>query len=69
MCGAHFREDCLVFEDAPSGVSSAKQAGAFVVAVPEAFAEGDEEAEAVFRTADRRLSSLEALQDRGRGAS
>ncbi|CAE7483222.1 ADK, partial [Symbiodinium sp. CCMP2456] len=54
---------CLVFEDAPAGVQAAKAAGCFTVAVPEAWMEGDAQAEAVFATADLRLKSLEDVAE------
>ena len=33
--------ECVVFEDAPSGICSAKAAGCFTIAVPESWMVGD----------------------------
>lgn len=49
--------DCLVFEDSPFGVTAAKAAGMYAVAVPDP-AMPDEK----FRHADHRLLSLEAFK-------
>ena len=47
-------ENCVVFEDAPSGVLSGKAAGIRVVAVPNRFVKGDK----VFEKADEVFESL-----------
>ena len=48
--------DCLVFEDSPFGITAAKAAGMYAVAVPDP-AMPDEK----FTHADRRLQSLETF--------
>ena len=53
--------DCVVFEDAPAGIYSAKAAGCFTIAVPETWMLGDSAAEEAFAHADFRLKSLESL--------
>ncbi|CAK9096571.1 DNA replication licensing factor mcm5 [Durusdinium trenchii] len=55
--------ECVVFEDAPSGICSAKAAGCFTIAVPESWMVGDAAAEEVFASADLRLPSLESLHE------
>eukprot|EP00929_Paragymnodinium_shiwhaense_P084196 TRINITY_DN45004_c0_g1_i1.p1 TRINITY_DN45004_c0_g1~~TRINITY_DN45004_c0_g1_i1.p1 ORF type:complete len:636 (-),score=134.50 TRINITY_DN45004_c0_g1_i1:63-1970(-) len=55
--------ECLVFEDAPSGIEAALASGAYTVAVPESWVEGDAEAERAFAAADLRLSSLADFED------
>ncbi len=47
-------EDCVVFEDAPSGVLAGKNAGMKVVAVPSPYVKGDE----AFQKADVVVDSL-----------
>ncbi|NDY97063.1 hexitol phosphatase HxpB [Wenzhouxiangella limi] len=47
-------EHCLVFEDAPAGVSAARSAGMHVIAVPSVF----DPADAAFEQADQVLGSL-----------
>ncbi|MFP4208376.1 MAG: hexitol phosphatase HxpB [Wenzhouxiangella sp.] len=47
-------ETCLVFEDAPAGVTAARRAGMRVIAVPSVF----DPAEPAFRQADQVLESL-----------
>ena len=54
--------DCLVFEDSPFGVTAAKAAGMFAVAVPDPAMP-----DAKFRHADRRLPSLEAFEPQAWG--
>lgn len=48
--------DCLVFEDSPFGISAAKAAGMYAVAIPDPAMADDK-----FLHADRRLHSLEAV--------
>ena len=48
-------EDCLVFEDAPAGVTAARRAGMRVIAVPSVF----DPADPAFELADQVLGSLE----------
>lgn len=48
--------DCLVFEDSPFGISAAKAAGMYAVAIPDPAMSEDK-----FRHADHRLLSLEAF--------
>lgn len=50
--------DCIVFEDAPSGVRSAKAAGAAVVAIPGTYAAAE------LREADALITSLRQVQVR-----
>ena len=56
-------KSCLVLEDAVAGVQAAKAAGCFTAVIPEAWMEGDADAELVFDTADLRLKSLEDFGD------
>ena len=54
--------DCLVFEDSPFGVTAAKAAGMFAVAVPDPAMP-----DAKFTHADCRLPSLEAFEPQAWG--
>ena len=49
--------ECAVFEDAPSGILSGKNAGMKIVAIPSQFVKGDE----VFKKADLVLDSLKDI--------
>ncbi|OGD96567.1 hypothetical protein A3H87_02010 [Candidatus Curtissbacteria bacterium RIFCSPLOWO2_02_FULL_42_37] len=49
--------ECVVFEDAPSGVLSGKNAGTKVIAIPSQFVKGDD----VFKEADLVFNSLKEL--------
>lgn len=54
--------DCLVFEDSPFGITAAKAAGMFAVAIPDPAMP-----DAKFRHADHRLPSLEAFEPQAWG--
>lgn len=49
--------DCLVFEDSPFGITAAKAAGMYAVAIPDPAMPEEK-----FRHADKRLHSLEAFE-------
>lgn len=53
-------EDCLVFEDSPNGVISAKKAGMICIAVPSKKINGDSR----FKLADKTINSLSDFDER-----